>query len=85
MTEADKREIRRILNEVGRLPVDADDLDDRADLYLAGMNSHATVDVMLALEDAFDLEFPARMLNRGAFESIASIAAAVAELKAQAA
>ena len=37
---------------------------------------------MLALEDAFDVEFPDRMLKRSVFESIASISAAVAELKA---
>jgi acyl carrier protein len=37
---------------------------------------------MLALEDAFDVEFPDRMLKRDVFESIDSIAAAVTELQA---
>lgn len=85
MTDRLNAEIRRVLNDVGRLPLDANTLGDRADLYLAGMSSHASVDVMLALEDAFDIEFPAQMLNRSVFESIASIAAAVAELQTQAA
>ena len=40
----------------------------------AGMTSHASVNVMLALEDAFDVEFPDRMLKRSVFESIAAIA-----------
>ena len=39
------------------------------------MTSHASVNVMLALEDAFDVEFPDEMLKRSVFESVASIAA----------
>ena len=39
---------------------------------------------MLALEDHFDIEFPDRMLTRSVFESIASIEAAVAELRPEA-
>jgi acyl carrier protein len=78
-------EIRTILREHGRLPVDVDALDDGADLFQAGMTSHASVNVMLALEDAFDLEFPDRMLKRSVFESIASIAAALDEIRTEAA
>ena len=37
------------------------------------MTSHASVNVMLALEDAFDVEFPDEMLKRSVFESVASI------------
>ena len=72
--------IRRVLSEHARLPVDVATLADDADLFAAGMTSHASVNLMLALEDAFDLEFPDRMLTRGVFDSVASIAAAVAEL-----
>jgi acyl carrier protein len=46
------------------------------------MTSHASVNVMLALEGKFDIEFPDRMLKRGVFESIASIKRAVEELAA---
>jgi len=74
-------QIRQILAEHGRLPVDAQTLDDDADLYQAGMTSHASVNVMLALEDAFDVEFPDAMLKRSIFESVASIAAALTELE----
>lgn len=73
-------QIRRILAEHARLSVDAGTLAADADLYGAGMSSHASVNVMLALEDEFDLEFPDRMLRRGVFESIAAIEAAVNEL-----
>ncbi len=74
--------IRAILKEHGRLTKDADSLAEDADLYQAGMTSHASVNVMLALEGRFDIEFPDRMLKRGVFESIAAIRAAVEELTA---
>jgi acyl carrier protein len=44
------------------------------------MTSHASVSVMLALEDAFEVEFPERMLRKGTFESIRSIQRAIVEL-----
>jgi acyl carrier protein len=77
MTES----IRDILRQQGRLAVDVAALSDDADLYQAGMTSHATVNVMLALEQAFDVEFPDRMLRRSVFESIASMRAALEELR----
>lgn len=73
-------EIRRILRENGRLSVDVESLSDGADLYQAGMTSHASVNVMLALEDAFDVEFPDSMLKRSVFESVDSISSALREL-----
>jgi len=72
--------IREILAEHARLAVDTSSLTDNADLYGAGMTSHASVQVMLALEDGFDVEFPDAMLKRSVFESIASISAAIAAL-----
>jgi acyl carrier protein len=65
------------------LPVAVASLADDDDLYQAGMTSHASVNVMLALEDAFDIEFPDRMLKRSVFESIGSIQAALSELQAE--
>ncbi len=72
--------IRDILRQYGRLSVDIDGLSDEADLYAAGLTSHTTVSVMVALEDHFGVEFPERMLRRRSFESVASISAAIAEL-----
>jgi len=74
--------IRGILKEHGRLAKDAESLADDADLYQAGMTSHASVNVMLALEGEFDVEFPDHMLKRSVFESIRSIGAAIDELTA---
>lgn len=73
--------IRTVLGEHGRLSRPVDGLDDDTDLYQAGMTSHASVNVMLALESAFDIEFPDHMLKRSVFGSIASIRDAVAELE----
>ena len=73
-------QIRAILKEHGRLAADVATLADDADLYQAGMTSHASVNVMLALEGTFDVEFPDRMLRRNVFESITAIRAAIEEL-----
>ena len=74
-------DIRDILREHGRINADAAALARDADLYDAGMTSHASVGVMLALEDRFGVEFPERMLTPAVFSSISSISAAVAELQ----
>ncbi|HZP72244.1 MAG TPA: acyl carrier protein [Gaiellaceae bacterium] len=75
-----KERIRRVLDDHGRLPVSAGILEDEANLYSAGMTSHASVNVMLALEEEFDVEFPDEMLTRNAFESIDSIASSLTTL-----
>ena len=77
-------EIRAVLRDHARLPVDAESLGTDADLFAAGMSSHASVNVMLALEDTFDVEFPDAMLKRSVFESISAIDAAVSELRSAA-
>ena len=72
--------IRRVLRDHGRLGVDADKLGVDTDLYQSGMTSHASVNVMLALEGEFDVEFPDHMLKRNVFRSIGSIERALQEL-----
>ena len=73
--------IREVLTEHGHLVVDVETIDDQADLFAAGMTSHASVNVMLALEDAFDIEFAESMLRKSTFESIAAIRAGVAQMQ----
>lgn len=75
-------EIRRILASHSRIPSPITSLSDHDDLFAAGMTSHANVNVMLALEDAFDIEFPEAMLRRSTFSSIDSIRDAVSGLLA---
>ena len=72
--------IRKVLADHGRLAVDAAGIDRDADLYEAGLTSHASVNIMLALEDAFDLEFPDRLLKKSTFSSISAIEGAITEL-----
>jgi len=76
--------VREILAEHGKLPVDPAALSDDDDLYAAGMTSHASVNVMLALEDAFDVEFPDEMLRKSTFASMSAIRNALATLGAAA-
>ncbi len=65
--------IRQVLAQHARLPVEIDSVSDNDDLFQSGMSSHASVSVMLGLEDAFDIEFPDEMLKRSVFESISAI------------
>jgi acyl carrier protein len=75
-----EEQVRAVLKEHGRLAVSVETLSVDSDLYLAGLTSLATVGVMLALEDQFNIEFPDRMLGRKTFESIASILECLDEL-----
>jgi acyl carrier protein len=77
-----KEKIREILRQHGRLSTDVSALPENGDLYEAGMTSLASVNVMLALEGQFDIEFPDRMLKRSVFQSISAISAAIEELGA---
>jgi acyl carrier protein len=72
--------IRAVLAEHARLSRDVATLASTDDLYQAGMTSHASVNVMLALEGEFDVEFPDAMLKRSVFDSIASIRSALLDL-----
>jgi acyl carrier protein len=72
--------IRDIIARHGWLATDVNSLQDDSDLYLAGLTSLATVNLMLALENHFDIEFPDSMLSRKTFASLETIAEAVSEL-----
>ena len=72
--------IRAVLDQFGKLKVPAGALASDADLYDAGLTSFASVQLMLGLEEAFDVEFPESMLNRKTFSSISAIEKALGEL-----
>jgi acyl carrier protein len=74
-------QVRAILREQVRMSKEVDELSDRDDLFKAGMTSHGSVNLMLALEAALDIEFPDDMLNRSTFESIDSICNAIGKLR----
>jgi acyl carrier protein len=72
MSDLDIR-IRNVLDANARLLVSANALNDQGDLYEAGLSSHASVNVMLACEDEFGVEFPESLLRKSTFQSISSI------------
>lgn len=78
--ESVRTRIRAVLKGTDHLQVDIASLADDADLYAAGLSSHATVNLMLALEEAFDVELPDRLLRRRTFSSVEAMAEALAEL-----
>jgi acyl carrier protein len=63
------------------MPVDISTLSDDDDLYGAGLNSHTSVVLMLALEDEFAVEFPDELLRRGTFSTITAIRDAIVQLQ----
>jgi acyl carrier protein len=65
--------IQGVLSELRTLHIDTAELDDDQDLYAAGLRSIAAVQLMLALEDEFDIEFLDSELHRSAFATIARI------------
>lgn len=75
-----KVRVRAVLRSAGSLQKDVEMLRDDADLHAAGLTSHATVTLMLALEEAFDIEFPDRLLRRRTFSTIDAIAEALVEI-----
>jgi acyl carrier protein len=76
----DVEAIREILSKQGSLSVDVQTLDVETDLYSVGLTSLATVGLMLALEDRFDIELPESMLSRTTFRSIGAMLEAVSTL-----
>ncbi len=73
-------DVRSLLRDSGWLTVDVGELSDEDDLYAAGLTSHGSVNLMLALEERFDIEFPEHLLRRRTFESIAAIREAVSAI-----
>ena len=65
--------IRDVLAAHGRMAVDPREVDSQADLYELGLKSTESVNVMLALEEAFGIEFPDEALKKSTFASVHNI------------
>ncbi|HET7412755.1 MAG TPA: acyl carrier protein [Pararhizobium sp.] len=78
-------QIRALLKQNPMISCDIDALSDDDNLYEAGLTSFASVQMMLAIEEEFDIEFPEDMLTRRTFSSLANVAAAVSDLTREAA
>lgn len=72
--------IRELLAKHSRLDMDFNTIDEDADLYDVGLTSLTTVNIMLAIEDEFDIEFPDSKLNRQTFQSIETLVELVEDL-----
>lgn len=79
-TKTVRDRVRQVVGESAHLGIDISALDDQNDLFEAGMTSHASVNLMLGLEEAFGIEFPEAMLRKSTFASVQAIEAALAEL-----
>jgi acyl carrier protein len=75
-----RQRICQILDVHARLPVKSENLGETENLYAAGMTSHASINLMLALEEEFDVEFPDAMLTRNAFQSVDAIVGSLTQL-----
>ena len=74
------RAIRDVLTHHGGLAVDLQAVPDSGDLYALGLASHATVNVVLALEDRLGIDIPDELLVKSTFASIESIRDALCDL-----
>ncbi|BCH55599.1 acyl carrier protein [Agrobacterium vitis] len=72
--------IRTILGRVGSIQVAVTEIAADADLYALGLSSFASVQLMLGIEEAFDIEFPDHLLNRKSFASIEAIERTVRQI-----
>ena len=73
-------QIRQIVAQHARLSVDTKEMSEDADLYAAGLTSLTTVNLMLALEDHFNVEFKDSMLGRKTFGTMRSLSEAIEQL-----
>ncbi|MCC8403287.1 acyl carrier protein [Paraburkholderia sp. MMS20-SJTN17] len=76
-----KNELRQIITNVAHLDILDGNISDDADLYEIGLSSLNTIQLLLAIEDHFNLEIPDRMLSRSLFQSIDSLANAITQLQ----
>lgn len=72
--------VRELVSGHGRLVFAIKSLSDDNDLFAAGLTSLATVNLMLAIEEAFDIEIPDALLNWRSFASIGALCAVVEQL-----
>jgi acyl carrier protein len=75
-----EEEVRRTVGLHAQLSVDMDDVDKDDDLFQLGMTFHSTVNVLLALEEAFDIEFPDDLLENDTFRSLSTMETVVSSL-----
>ncbi|KAA0124688.1 acyl carrier protein [Methylobacterium sp. P1-11] len=74
------QDIREILGSNEAFAGKADRLSEDDSLFDLGLDSFGSVQLMLALEERFNIEFPDELLNRKSFSTIRAIREAVSTL-----
>ncbi|WP_342165757.1 acyl carrier protein [Methylobacterium sp. SD21] len=72
--------IRDILRQNEAMSGIVDSLGEDEDLFEKGLDSFGSVQLMLALEERFEVEFPDTLLNRRSFSTIRIIRETVGKL-----
>lgn len=79
------QDIRELLGSIESLSSVAHGLGEDDQLFDKGLDSFGSVQLMLALEERYDIEFPDHLLNRRSFSTIRIVCETVSTLKMQAA
>jgi len=72
--------VRDILRQNEAMSGIVDGLGEDEDLFEKGLDSFGSVQLMLALEERFEVEFPDTLLNRRSFSTIRIIRETVSKL-----
>ena len=72
--------VRTIVASMNLVPVPLEGLTDEDNLFDAGMTSFGSVQLMLRIEEDFDIEFPNALLTRKTFATLGALIAAVEQL-----
>lgn len=75
-----EKNIAEIVVSHGKLPHAAADLRPDADLFDLGMSSYNAVQIMMALEERYDIRFPDELLRKEHFATLGRLASAVRSL-----
>ncbi len=75
--------VRAIVASMNLVPVPLDSLTEQDNLFDAGMTSFGSVQLMMAIEEEFDIEFPNSLLTRKTFATLDGLNAAVEQLVSQ--
>jgi len=75
--------LRAMVASMNLLPVPVGGLSDQDNLFDAGMTSFGSVQLMLAIEEALDIEFPNSLLTRKTFATLGDLTSAVEQIVAE--
>ncbi|GJE28068.1 acyl carrier protein [Methylobacterium organophilum] len=73
-------DIREVVGSLEAMAGLVEGLGPDADLFEKGLTSFGSVQLMLALEERFEIEFPDSLLNRRSFSTLKAIRDTVASL-----